>query len=56
MERRFDILHEQLGFERDRIIEWSLAHAVLSAWWDIEDNTAGGGYSAQFATLMAEIK
>jgi streptomycin 6-kinase len=37
--RRIDILHELLGFERQRILEWSLAHAILSAWWGIEDNT-----------------
>lgn len=38
-ERRIDILHEKLGFERERIREWGLAHAILSAWWGIEDNT-----------------
>ena len=29
--RRVDILHEQLGWERERILEWSLAHGILSA-------------------------
>ena len=33
--RRIDILHERLGFERERIREWGVAHAVLSAWWRI---------------------
>lgn len=37
-ERRMDILHEQIGFERERIREWALADAVLSAWWTIEEN------------------
>jgi streptomycin 6-kinase len=55
VKRRVDILHEELGFERERIIEWSLAHAVLSAWWDMEENS-GGGYSSQFAGMMAGIK
>jgi len=55
LERRVDILHEELGFERERIIEWSLAHAILSAWWGIEDKT-GWEYSMQFAELIAEIK
>ncbi|NOH00976.1 MAG: hypothetical protein HND47_02845 [Chloroflexi bacterium] len=32
--RRVDILRERLGWERERIIQWALAHAVLSAWWD----------------------
>ena len=52
--RRIDILHKHLGFERERILEWSLAHAVLSAWWGIEDNT-GWEYAASFAELMAGL-
>ena len=35
--RRIDILSERLGFERKRIREWGIAHAVLSAWWSLED-------------------
>lgn len=54
-ERRIDILHEHLGFERERIREWGLAHAVLSAWWDIEDNTGRGEYALDFAALLADI-
>ena len=54
-ERRFDILHEHLGFERERIREWGVAHAVLSAWWDIEDNTGRGEYALDFAAMLADI-
>ena len=54
-ERRFDILHEHLGFERERIREWGVAHAVLSAWWDIEDNTGRGEYALEFARMLADI-
>ena len=50
--RRIDILHEHLGWERARILEWSLAHAVLSAWWGIEDNT-GWEYALNFARMIA---
>jgi len=53
--KRIDILHEHLGWERERILEWSLAHAVLSAWWGIEDNT-GWEYSLAFAELLAALK
>jgi streptomycin 6-kinase len=53
-ERRIDILHERLGFERERIREWGLAHAILSAWWGIEDNT-GWEYALNFATLVANL-
>ena len=52
--RRIDILHEQLGFERERILEWGLAHAVLSAWWGIEDNT-GWEYALAFAKMIADL-
>jgi streptomycin 6-kinase len=53
-EKRIDILHERLGFEREQIREWALAHAVLSAWWGIEDHT-GWEYSMSFAEMIAEL-
>jgi streptomycin 6-kinase len=52
--RRIDILHERLGFERERIREWGLAHAVLSAWWGIEDHT-GWEYALAFAEMIADL-
>jgi streptomycin 6-kinase len=52
--RRIDILHERLGFERQRILAWGLAHAVLSAWWGIEEST-GWEYSLAFAEMIAEL-
>jgi len=55
IKKRIDILHEHLGFERERILEWSLAHAILSTWWSIEDNT-GWEYAAGFAELLAGLK
>jgi streptomycin 6-kinase len=55
IKKRIDILHEHLGFERERILEWSLAHAVLSAWWSFEDNT-GWKSAARFAEMFAGLK
>jgi streptomycin 6-kinase len=55
VKRRIDILHEHLGWERERILEWSLAHAILSAWWGIEDNT-GWDFALQFAEMLAGFK
>jgi streptomycin 6-kinase len=52
--RRIDILHERLGFERERIREWGLAHAVLSAWWSIEDH-GDWHYALAFAEMIAEL-
>lgn len=51
---RIDILHERLGFERERIREWGLAHAVLSAWWSIDDNM-DGAYALAFAEMIARL-
>jgi len=53
--RRIDILHEHLDFERERIIEWSLAHAVLSAWWSFEEN-GDWKYAKAISDALAEIK
>ena len=53
--RRIDILHERLGFERERILEWGLAHAVLSVWWSIEDH-GDWEYAMQCAELFATLK
>lgn len=36
--RRLDILHEMLGLDRQRMLEWSFAEAVLSSWWTYEDS------------------
>ena len=52
--RRIDILHERLGFERERVREWGLAHAILSAWWSIEEN-GDWRYAADFAEIIAEL-
>ena len=52
--RRIDILHERLGFEQERVREWGLAHAILSAWWGIEDNT-GWEYAMSLAEMIADL-
>ena len=54
-ERRVSILAERLGWEREKIINWSTAHALLSAWWSIEDNM-DEDYSIQCARMFAVIK
>ncbi len=36
--RRTAIFAEELGFERERILGWGMAQAVLSAWWSYEDH------------------
>ena len=53
--RRVSILSERLGWEREKIINWATAHAVLSAWWCIEDNMEYE-HSFQCAKIFSEIK
>ena len=52
--RRIDILHEHLGFERERIREWGLAHSILSSWWSFTDN-GEWRYTANFAEMIADL-
>lgn len=37
LEHRVAVLAEVLGFERQRLLAWGTAQAVLSAWWSYED-------------------
>jgi streptomycin 6-kinase len=53
--RRIDILHERLGFERERIREWGLAHAILSAWWSIQEHTEWR-FALEFAEMIAALE
>lgn len=52
--RRVDIIHERLGRAREVIIEWALAHAVLSAWWDFQD-AMDWEYSMRCARIFLKI-
>ncbi len=54
-ERRVSILSERLSWEREKILNWATAHAVLSAWWSIEDNM-DEAYALQCAKIFSEIK
>ena len=51
-ERRIAILSEMLGMERERIRSWGICHAVLSAWWSIEDNEPDW---SEYSICCAEI-
>jgi streptomycin 6-kinase len=54
-ERRVSIFSDKLGWERQKIIHWSMAHAVLSAWWSIEDGMEDE-YSLQCAEIFSGLK
>jgi streptomycin 6-kinase len=45
--RRVALLVEELGFDKERIVGWGIAQAVLSGWWSYED--CGEGWESAFA-------
>jgi streptomycin 6-kinase len=54
--RRIDLLSEMLGFDRQRMIGWGLAQAVLSAWWSIEDHGQGWEEAIAIAEILSELR
>ena len=53
--RRASQLAGQLGFDRDRILAWGLAQAILAAWWSLNDNQPDWGSWLDVATLFPKI-
>jgi streptomycin 6-kinase len=53
--RRADQLAERLGFERERLLGWGLAEAILSAWWSIEDHGRGWEPAVAVAEALAGL-
>ena len=53
--RRIDQLAEESGLDRARIRGWGLAQAVLSAWWNVEDEGAIGSEALLCAELLASL-
>ena len=51
LERRVDLLSEELGLERARVRNWGIAQAVLAAYWGLED----GGRVWEEALVFAEL-
>jgi streptomycin 6-kinase len=52
--RRLDQLAGELGFDRQRIHAWSVATAVLSAWWTYEGTR--GNLDAEFHRFLAFVE
>lgn len=53
--RRLDIFAEELQIDRDRLRDWSLAFAVISACWSDESNHENGvAWSMAAAAVIAE--
>jgi streptomycin 6-kinase len=50
--RRIAILSEALGIESERLHAWAVAHCVLSAWWDLQEDGTGGEYSIACGEIL----
>ena len=56
LERRLDVLSEELGLDRARIRAWGIAQAVLAAYWSLEDSGRAWDEALVFARLLAEAR
>lgn len=54
--RRIAQMAEQLGFDAQRLRDWGIAQAVLSAWWSLEDHGHGWEWAIACAEVLAAIK
>jgi len=53
--RRADLLADALGFDRQRIVGWGMAQAVLAAWWGFEDHGVLSDGDLAVAEALAEL-
>ncbi len=53
--RRVDRFAAELGIDQRKIRDWTLAAALLSAWWTVEDHGRVDDLMLRCASLLAEI-
>jgi streptomycin 6-kinase len=54
--RRLDIFSEHLGFDRQRLWAWTVAHSLLSAWWDLQEDGTGGEFAITCGEIFLALK
>jgi streptomycin 6-kinase len=54
--RRLDILADELGYDWERLRDWGVAHAVLSACWSAEDHGDGWQDAMTMAETLIELR
>jgi streptomycin 6-kinase len=54
--RRLDIFSERLGLDRQRLWAWTVAHSVLSAWWDLQEDGTGGEFALAYGEEFLELQ
>ncbi|MBA3723813.1 MAG: hypothetical protein H0W89_02865 [Candidatus Levybacteria bacterium] len=53
--RRIDLLSEKLHFDKEKVLNWTFAQAMLSAVWTLEDHGEINTNYVQSAQLLSEI-
>lgn len=53
--RRLDIFSEGLGFDRQRLWAWTVAHSLLSAWWGLQEDDTGGEFALARGEVFLEL-
>ena len=53
--RRLDQFAEELTLERQRLLGWGIAQAVLSGWWSYEDHGHGWEPAVACAEILASL-
>lgn len=56
LERRLEVLSEELKLDRARVRAWGLAQAVFAAYWGLEGGGRVWDEALTFARLLAEIR
>jgi streptomycin 6-kinase len=56
LERRVDVLAEELGLDRARVLGWGVSQAVLAAYWGLEDSGRVWEEALVFAGLLSAIR
>lgn len=55
IERRIGQFAEELGLDRRRIASWTFCHALVSAWWCVEDDSPDVEEALYTATVVEEL-
>jgi streptomycin 6-kinase len=55
LRRRVDQLADELGWDRERLVGWGVAQAVLAAWWSCEDHGYGWEPWIACAEVLASL-
>jgi streptomycin 6-kinase len=55
LSRRVDQLAEELSLDRQRLLMWGTAQAVLSAWWNYEDFQGGYEWALECARILLHL-